>query len=111
MSNVNQVQLIGNVGGSIEIKTLDSGSRIGNFSLAVTNNFTTSQGQPQSETYWFRVMLYGKVLEAVETMISKGSRVMVIGELRQREYLNKDQIKVSTVEVSASIVYKFESKN
>jgi single-strand DNA-binding protein len=111
MSNVNEVRLIGNVGNAIEVKTLESGSRIGNFSLAVTNNFSTAKGEPQSETYWFRVVLYGKVLEAVESMVKKGSRVMVIGELRQREYLNKDQIKVSTVEVSASIVYTFESKN
>lgn len=111
MSNVNQVQVIGNAGNAIEIKTLESGSRIGNFSIAVTNNFQTAKGEPQSETYWFRVVLYGKVLDAVEHMVKKGSRVMVIGELRQREYLNSEQRKVSTVEISASIVYTFELKS
>lgn len=111
MSNVNQVQLIGNVGNSIESRTLESGVKIGSFSIAVNDNFTDKQGQPQSRTNWFRVMLYGKVLEAVENQVKKGSRVMVIGELRQREYLDKEQRKVSTIEVTASVIYVFESRN
>lgn len=111
MSNVNSVQLIGNVGNSIEVKTLESGARIGNFSIAVNDNFTDAKGQPQSRVNWFRVMLYGKVLDAVENQVKKGCRTIVFGELRQREYLDKDQKKVSTVEVTASTIYVFDSKN
>jgi single-stranded DNA-binding protein len=55
-------------------------------------------------------VLYGKILDAVENSFDKGSRIMVIGELRQREYLNSQQQKVQTVEVSCSTLHVFAGK-
>lgn len=110
MSNSNQVQLIGNAGGKPEIRTFETGSRIGTFSIAVNDYFTDSKGQPQQRTNWFRVVLYGKILDAVENSFDKGSRIMVIGELRSREYLNSQQQKIQTVEVSCSTLHVFMKK-
>lgn len=108
MSNSNDVRLIGNAGGSLEIRTLDSGVKVGGFSIAVNNNFTDSKGQPVSNVNWFRVVLYGKVLEALEGKIEKGKRLSLVGELRQREYLNQSQQKISVVEIVASVIYVFQ---
>ncbi len=54
MSGFNQLQIIGNIGKSAEIKTLPSGKRVLSFSLAV-NEKRGSGGI----TTWFDCLMFG----------------------------------------------------
>lgn len=105
MSTVNEVRLIGNVGHDIEVNVSEKGGKAGVFSIAVNDYFTDSKGESITRVNWFRACVYGKVLEAVEPKINKGVRVMILGELKTREYTNREGQKVQLTEVVCSQLY------
>ena len=45
MSGVNKVILVGNLGKDPEVRYLDSGVAVANFSLATTENYKNKQGE------------------------------------------------------------------
>lgn len=99
---VNFVMLTGRLGGDAEIKTLpgDKG-KVASFNLAVTHSYKTRAGEWKNETHWFRCVtfqsgLIDKVLAKVGT---KGRLIHVQGELRAREWDDKDGNKRASVEV------------
>ena len=50
-----ELTLIGNLGGDPELRHTTSGSAVCNFSLATNRKWTGADGNPQEETVWFRV--------------------------------------------------------
>lgn len=52
----NKVQLIGNVGNAPEIKTLESGKKVSNFSLATNEFYKNSDGEKVQNTQWHHVV-------------------------------------------------------
>lgn len=111
MSNVNDVRLIGNVGHDINVNMSQNGGKAGVFSIAVNDYYTDAKGETVNRTNWFRCCVYGKVLEAVENSVRQGDKVLIIGELRAREYVNKEGVKVQQVEITCSHVYILVKKS
>lgn len=74
MSGFNQLQIIGYIGKSAEIKTLPSGKRVLSFSLAVNEK----RGQ-EDITTWFDCSMFGERLDALGPLLSKGKQVFVQG--------------------------------
>ena len=50
MAGVNKVILVGNLGKDPEVRYLDSGVAVANFSLASTENYKNKQGERVSQT-------------------------------------------------------------
>ena len=48
----NKVQLIGNLGNSPEIITLDSGKKLAKFSIATNENYKNAEGEKVTDTQW-----------------------------------------------------------
>jgi len=48
----NKVQLIGNLGNTPEIITLDSGKKLAKFSIATNETHKNAQGEKTTETQW-----------------------------------------------------------
>ena len=48
---MNKTILIGNVGGTPEVKVLESGTKVANFSLATNENYTKKDGTKIEQTY------------------------------------------------------------
>ena len=46
----NKVQLIGNIGSTSEVKTMESGKKMARFSLATTENYRNAKGEKITET-------------------------------------------------------------
>ena len=55
----NKVQLIGNVGNAPEIKTLESGKKVANFSMATNEFYKNSNGEKVQNTEWHKYV-FGK---------------------------------------------------
>ena len=55
MPGLNLVQLIGYLGRDPEGRFIPSGTKVCNFSLAVTRRWTGSVGEPKEATDWFNV--------------------------------------------------------
>jgi single-strand DNA-binding protein len=92
--SLNKVQLIGNVGNDPEIKNLDSGAVVANFSIATTESWKDkASGEKKERTEWHRVVVWNEGLcGVIEQFVRKGSRVFVEGELQTEEW-EKDGVK------------------
>ncbi len=98
----NKVQLIGNLGGSPEIKTLDSGKKMARFSIATNENYRNAKGEKVVETQWHNLVAWGKVAEIVEKYLSKGKEVVIEGKLITRSYNDKQGAKKSVTEIEVN---------
>lgn len=82
----NKVQLIGNVGNAPEIKTLESGKKVANFSLATNEFYKNSDGKKVQNTQWHNIIAWGKIAEIVEKYVGKGKKVAIEGKLTSHSY-------------------------
>jgi single-strand DNA-binding protein len=95
----NSVQLIGNVGQEPEIKTLETGRKLANITIATNDVYYKENGDKVEKTEWHRVTAWGKTAEIIEKYVTKGKEVAVEGKLTHRSYDDKDGNKRYVTEV------------
>ncbi len=101
---LNKVMVIGRLGQDPEMRYMPSGDPVANFSVATSEYFRNKEGQRQEKTEWFRVVVYGKQAENVNTYLKKGSQVYVEGSLRTQKWQDKQGIDRTTVEINARTI-------
>lgn len=86
--SVNKVILVGNLGKDPEIRTLNSGDRCANLSIATSESWKDkSTGERKEKTEWHRVVIFNEGLVKVcENYLRKGSTVYIEGALQTRKY-------------------------
>ncbi len=89
MPSLNRVQLIGHLGRDPESRTIPTGKKVTQFSLAVNNHWKSAQGEPKESTDWFNVEAWGRQGEICAQYLHKGSLVFVEGRLRTDKYEDK----------------------
>ena len=99
MAGVNKVMLIGNLGKDPEVRYLDSGVAVANFSLATTENYKNKEGERVSQTEWHNVVLWRGLAEVAEKWLKKGSSVYVEGKIRTRKWEDKEGNNRYTTEI------------
>lgn len=78
-----KVIIAGNLGGDPEMRFLQDGTAVTNFSVATNRRWTNqATGQQQEETIWFRVSVWRRQAETVNEYLKKGSQVLVEGRMR-----------------------------
>jgi len=93
---VNQYSFTGRIGKDSETRFTPSGMAICSFSVAVDYGFGDNKG-----TNWLRCSLFGKRAEGqLPKYLVKGTQVAISGELRIREFDDKEGNKRTSVEVS-----------
>ena len=100
----NSVQLVGNVGQDPEIKNLEGGKKVANFSIATNESYKNEKGEKVDQTEWHRVSAWGKTAEIIEKYVSKGKEIAIEGKLTHRSYDDKDGVKRYITEVLANEV-------
>ncbi|HSP83907.1 MAG TPA: single-stranded DNA-binding protein [Gillisia sp.] len=98
----NKVQLIGHVGNSPEILTLESGKKLAKFSIATNETYRNNKGEKITDTHWHNIIAWGKTAELVENYVPKGKEIGVEGKLTTRSYEDKEGIKRYITEVVCS---------
>ena len=101
MAGVNKVILIGNLGKDPEVRYLDSGIAVANFSLATTESYKNKEGKRVSQTEWHNVVLWRGLAEVAEKWLKKGSSVYIEGKIRNRKWEDKDGNTRYTTEILA----------
>lgn len=88
MASLNMFQGIGNVGKDPEIRSFNSGDKVANFSLAMTEKWKDKQsGDKKEKTEWLNVAVFGDGLVGViERYVKKGSQIYVQGAIQTRKY-------------------------
>ncbi|MGH2712021.1 MAG: single-stranded DNA-binding protein [Actinomycetota bacterium] len=106
MASENQITIVGNMTDDPELRYTPNGAAVANFSVAVsrrTKDETTGQWK-DADTSFFRVAAWRSLGENVAETLTRGSRVLVIGRLRQRSWETPEGDKRSTVEIEADEV-------
>ncbi|MFA4862459.1 MAG: single-stranded DNA-binding protein [Bacteroidales bacterium] len=101
MAGVNRVILIGNLGKDPEIRSLEGGVKVANFSLATTETYKGKNGEKVDQTEWHNVVLWRGLAEVAENYLKKGNSIYVEGKIRTRDWTDKDGNKRYTTEIIA----------
>lgn len=99
MSSVNKVILVGNLGKDPEIRTMPSGGKVANLSIATSESWKDKQtGEKKERTEWHRVTVFSDGLASVaERFLKKGSKVYIEGQLQTKKWTDQNgQDKYST---------------
>jgi len=85
--SVNKVILVGNLGRDPEIRSLQSGDKVANLSVATSESWKDRQtGERRERTEWHRVVIFGRLAEITEQYLRKGSKVYIEGSLQTRKW-------------------------
>lgn len=91
MAGVNKVILVGNLGKDPEVRHLEGGNSVANFTLATNEYYKDKQGARVERTEWHNISAWRGLAELAEKYLKKGTQVYVEGKLRTRQYQDKDQ--------------------
>lgn len=86
----------GNLGRDPEIKYTPKGTALCDFSLAVSEKYTTEGGEKREETHWISCIAWGRTAELLGEYCRKGSSVYVTGRLKVDEWDDKETGKKRT---------------
>lgn len=98
---LNKVQLIGHLGKDPEVRTLDTGTKVCQFTLATTEKGYTLQNGTQvpDRTEWHNIVMWKGLADVAEKYLHKGDKIYVEGKIRTRSYEDNKQIKRSITEI------------
>lgn len=98
--SLNRVMLIGKLGRDPEVRTMQSGQKVANLSLATSESWKDkATGERKEKSEWHRVVLFGQPAEVAEKYTAKGSKVYVCGSLQTRKWTDKDGVEKYSTEV------------
>lgn len=96
---MNKVMLIGNVGKEPDVRHLEGGAVVASFSLATNKTYRNKSGEKVQETEWHNLVCWNKTAEICEKYVKKGDKLYVEGELRTRDWEDKEGNKRYTTEI------------
>lgn len=109
--SLNKCMIIGNLGRDPEMRYTPGGQAVTQFSVATNRNFRDPQGEWQSETEWFRVVVWAERAERAAEQLRKGHKVYVEGRLQTRQWEDQGGNKRYTTELVADRVSSLERRD
>lgn len=103
--SVNKVILVGNVGKDPEVRYLEKGVSVAEFTLATTERGYTMQNGTQipDRTEWHNIKAWRGLAELAEKYIRKGSQLYIEGKIQTRSW-EKDGVKRYATDIVAETV-------
>ena len=108
--SLNKCMIIGNLGRDPEMRYTPSGQAVTQFSVATNRNYRDPQGEWQSETEWFRVVVWREQAERAAENLRKGHKVYVEGRIQTRQWEDQSGNKRYTTELIADRVTSLERR-
>lgn len=104
---MNKVILMGRLTKEPEIRYANNGTTIGKISLAVDRKFK-QDGGPDAD--FFNCVTFGKQAEFVEKYLHKGTKIVIVGEVQNNNYKDKDGNMVYSTQIHVNEIEFAESK-
>lgn len=98
----NKVNLIGHLGFTPEIKTLNGGRKLAKVTIATNDTYKSDKGERVTETQWHQLVAWGKTAELMERYTRVGSKIALEGKLLNRSYVDKTGQKRTVTEVQVN---------
>jgi single-strand DNA-binding protein len=102
----NSVTLVGNLTDDPELRFTAQGAAVANFRIAVSKRIRDPQTNEwkDGDTSFFRINVWRQLAENVAESLTRGTRVIVTGTLKMRQWETQEGEKRSVVEVEATEV-------
>jgi single-strand DNA-binding protein len=111
MPALNRVQLIGRLGRDPESKFTPTGKRVAHFSIAVSNNWKTNEGETKESTEWVNVEAWERLGVVCQEYLQKGSLVYIEGRLKTDKYEVEGETKYFTKVVASTVQFLSDSRD
>lgn len=111
MAGVNKVILLGNLGKDPEVRHLESGRAVANFSLATSEVYKNKNGEKVTTTEWHNIVMWSPLAEIAEKYLKKGNQVYLDGKIQTRTYDDKDGNRKYITEIVVQNLNMLGSKN
>lgn len=98
------VTLVGNATADAELRTTQGGDILSTFTLAVNERIKDGNEWKDGDPSYYRVTAWRGLGEAVAEQVKKGSRLIVTGKFKPRQYETKEGEKRTSLDVSADQV-------
>ena len=105
---MNSTQLVGRLTKDIDLKFTESGTAVGNFTLAVNRSFKNEQGEREAD--FINCVIWRKAAENLAQFTRKGSQIGIEGRIQTRNYENNQGQRVYVTEVVVNNFHLLESK-
>lgn len=110
--SLNKVMLIGNLGKDPEVRHLENGTAVANFSIATSESYKDrNSGETITNTDWHNVVVWRGLADVAEKYLKKGDKVYLEGKLRSRNYQDQQGITKYITEVVVDDMVMLGSRN
>lgn len=87
MSGVNKVILVGRLGKDPEVRNLENGATVANFTMATSETYKDkTTGDRKEITEWHNIVLWRGLADIAAKYLHKGDQVYIEGKLRTRSW-------------------------
>lgn len=107
---INKVTLVGYLGKDPELRHLENGSSVAQFSVATSENYRDKAGEWQSVTEWHNVVCWRALAERVEKNLKKGNLIYIEGKISTRKWQDKDGNDRYSTDIVANTYRKLEKR-
>jgi single-strand DNA-binding protein len=104
LSQLNQINLLGNLTRDPEIKYTNEGTAICEMGLAVSRRWLDKQGKESEAVDFFNVTCWSGMAENCASSLKKGDRVLLNGHMNLRSWENKEGKKYNIINITADTV-------
>lgn len=88
--SLNRCEFIGNLGRDPDVKVTQSGTKIANLSIGVTDRWKDKDtGERKEKTEWVRAVLFAGMADIAEQYLSKGDEVYLAGKMETRKWTDQ----------------------
>ena len=110
--SLNKVMLIGNLGKDPEVRHLENGTAVANFSIATSESYKDrNSGEIITNTDWHNVVLWRGLADVSEKYLKKGDKVYLEGKLRSRSYQDQQGVTKYITEVVVDDMVMLGNRN
>lgn len=111
-SDINTVQLMGNITADPEVRYTQSGTAVASVSIATNHSYKSGE-EWKTDVEFHNLVLWGRLAEHAQTRFMKGTRVLVNGRLTTRswEHEGKKYFKTEIVVADMILIDRYKTKD
>ena len=99
MSGINKMIVLGRLGKDPEVRYLQDGKAVANFSVATSEEWKDkATGEKKERVEWHKIVVFGRLAEICGEYLKKGSQAYFEGRLQTRSW-DKDGVTHYTTEI------------
>lgn len=105
MTDLNKILVTGILTQDVELRFTPDGTKTANLRVAIHRKYKTKTGEIKAETEFVTAVVWKILAETCAKYLKKGSKVLVEGRLRTRDYVDKNQQKRNITEIQAEDIH------